>query len=113
MLHFRASTGKIEVLRPAGIGLGIGRNGIFEKTLAEIEQPLDAGDILIFYTDGLTEAMNERSELYGLDRLSAILLREKESAANDIKKAIVLDLQTFLGQRHPQDDVTMVLLKMA
>src|SRR5207249_2653593 len=103
----------IEVLRPPGIGLGVGRNGIFEKTLEEIERPLEAGDILIFYTDGLTEAMNDRSELYGLERLSAIALRERNTSPDEMKKAILMDLQTFLGEHHPQDDVTMVLLKIA
>lgn len=112
MLHLCASTGQIEVVQPQGIGLGMGKNGKFDCALEEVERTLCPGDILVFYTDGLTEAMNEQKNLYGMDRLSQIVLKKQASSAEIIKSAIMQDLQQFLNGGPPQDDVTVVLLKI-
>ncbi len=112
ILHYTAPTGVVDVVQPAGIGLGLTKNGIFERTLEEVERKLDSGDILIFYTDGLTEAMNSSNQLYGLSRLSEILLQNKHLGAEEIKSAIFRDLQIFLQSGAPQDDITLVLLKV-
>ncbi|MCI0416293.1 serine/threonine-protein phosphatase, partial [bacterium] len=88
------------------------RNGIFERTLEEVQRKLDSGDILVFYTDGLTEAMNESKQLYGLGRLSEIILKNKGGSTGEIKDAIFRDLEQFLKKKLPQDDVTLVLLKI-
>jgi len=112
VLHYRAADGKIDIIQPGGIGLGLARNGMFEKILEEIERKLDSGDVLVFYTDGLTEAMNEQNQLYGLPRLHQILLKNQQLSAEEIKAAIMRDLQFFLQNHPPQDDVTLVLLKV-
>jgi serine phosphatase RsbU (regulator of sigma subunit) len=112
VLHYSAQSATIEVVQPRGIGLGLGRDGIFEQSLEEIERKLCSGDVLVFYTDGLTEAMNAENQLYGLPRLSDILQQHIQDSAEDIKNAILNDLQSFLNRGLPQDDITLVLLKM-
>ena len=112
MLYYSAGSGQIEIMQPKGIGLGLGRDGIFEKSLEEVERNLEPGDILVFYTDGLTEAMNEQRQLYGLPRLSGIILQNKNLNTEQIKSAIVQDLNLFLNKTLPQDDITLVLLKI-
>ena len=112
ILHYRAPQGEIDIVQPGGIGLGLARNGVFEKTLEEVERKLNSGDVLLFYTDGLTEAMNSQNQLYGLPRVSQILLQNRDLSAEEIKTAIFRDLQFFLQSNAPQDDVTMVLLKV-
>jgi serine phosphatase RsbU (regulator of sigma subunit) len=112
MLHYCAESGKIEILQPPGIGLGLSKNGIFEKTLVEIERNLCTGDVIVFYTDGLTEAMNEKRDFYGLDRLSEIIVKNASFSSDQIKSAILHDLHGFLKDGLPQDDVTLVLLKV-
>lgn len=112
MLHYCAESGKVEILQPQGIGLGLSKNGIFEKTLVEIERSLCTGDVIVFYTDGLTEAMNEKRELFGLDRLSEIIVKNASLSSDQIKAAILHDLHRFLKDGLPQDDVTLVLLKV-
>jgi sigma-B regulation protein RsbU (phosphoserine phosphatase) len=77
-----------------------------------VERKLNSGDILVFYTDGLTEAMNTQLQLYGLPRLSEILLQNKHLSAEEIKGSIFRDLQSFLQSNAPQDDITLVLLKV-
>jgi len=112
IIHYHSKTGLAEIVQSRGIGLGVSRNGIFERTLEEVQRNLDSGDILVFYTDGLTEAMNESNQLYGLDRLSEIILKNSDRSTNEIKDAIFRDLEYFLNKRLPQDDVTLVLLKI-
>ena len=112
VLHYSAVQGKIEILQSDGIGLGMGKNGAFERILNEVERKLDSGDILVFYTDGLTEAMNEINHLYGLPRLISMVLENKDKSTEEIKNAILSDLNGFLNRHEPQDDVTLVLLKM-
>jgi len=112
IIHYHYKTGLAEIVQSRGIGLGVSRNGIFERTLEEVQRNLDSGDILVFYTDGLTEAMNESNQLYGLDRLSEIILKNSDRSTNEIKDAIFRDLEYFLNKRLPQDDVTLVLLKI-
>ena len=55
LLFYSAATDSIDIMQPKGIGLGLGRDGIFEKSLEEVERKLDSGDIVVFYTDGLTK----------------------------------------------------------
>jgi serine phosphatase RsbU (regulator of sigma subunit) len=112
LLYYSAEKAQIEIMQPRGIGLGLGRNGIFEKSLEEVERKLYSGDILVFYTDGLTEAMNEQRQLYGLPRLSDIILKNKDLGTEQIKAAILRDLEQFLNKTLPQDDITLVLLKI-
>lgn len=112
IIHYHFKTGLAEIVQSRGIGLGVSRNGIFERTLEEVQRNLDSGDILVFYTDGLTEAMNESNQLYGLDRLSEIIVKNKDLSTGQIKDAIFRDLEFFLNKKLPQDDVTLVLLKI-
>ncbi len=112
LLYYSAASGQIDIMQPKGIGLGLGRDGIFEKSLEEVERKLEPGDILVFYTDGLTEAMNVQRQFYGLPRLSEIILKNKDLNTEQIKAAIVRDLDLFLNKTLPQDDITLVLLKI-
>jgi serine phosphatase RsbU (regulator of sigma subunit) len=56
--------------------------------------------------------MNESNQLYGLDRLSEIIMKNKDRSTGQIKDAIFRDLEYFLDRKLPQDDVTLVLLKI-
>ena len=112
ILHYLSASKTVDVVQPGGIGLGLTRNGIFERTLEQVERKLDPGDILVFYTDGLTEAMNSQNHLYGLERLSSILAENTHLSAEEMKSAIYKDLQLFLQSNPPQDDITLVLLKV-
>ncbi len=67
LIHLEAATGRTRVLTPQGLGLGIDPGDRFEAILEEAEVPLVTGDVFVFFTDGLSEAMNDRAELFGGD----------------------------------------------
>jgi len=77
----------------------------------DAEQELVPGDQLIFYTDGITEAMNPKGEMFGLSRLDGVL----ENCGVDAKRiidSVLLELDTFRGERELADDVTMLVARV-
>jgi sigma-B regulation protein RsbU (phosphoserine phosphatase) len=74
--------------------------------------PLVSGDIFLFFTDGLSEAMNVKAELFGEGRLRTIL-EEGEGLSSDDLKAMILDeIRRFVGEADQHDDMTLVILKV-
>lgn len=94
-----------------GLGLGILRNTEFKKFLDVRKMKFNPGDILLLYTDGITEAKNMKREEYGYERLGKLLQECSNMSPNEIKEAIVKNLFEFCGQEGLDDDYTMVIVK--
>jgi sigma-B regulation protein RsbU (phosphoserine phosphatase) len=116
ILHLEASSGRTRMLSPAGLGLGMDPGARFEQILEEAVLPLRSGDVFLFFTDGLTEAMNERAELFGESRLRELM--ESVGGPGDgapvaeLKERILAEIRGFVGSAAPQDDLTLVILKV-
>jgi serine phosphatase RsbU (regulator of sigma subunit) len=113
IIHLEAASGKTRVLLPQGLGLGMDRGERFEEILEEAVTPLRKGDIFLFFTDGLSEAMNGRSELFGETRLRDIVEGVLGLTSEEIKERILLEIRGFVGDAAPHDDMTLVVLKVA
>jgi serine phosphatase RsbU (regulator of sigma subunit) len=106
--------GRARALAPQGLGLGLDPGPRFDAILEEAEVPLQSGDVFLFFTDGLSEAMNDRAELFGEGRLKELI----ESAGGDLRDEVVLkerilqSVRDFVGGAAQHDDMTMVLLKV-
>jgi len=72
---------------------------------------LELGDKIFQYTDGVTEATNLQNELYGMNRLGAILNKVKNGTPNDILPAVKKDIDEFVGAADQFDDITMLCLE--
>ena len=72
---------------------------------------LEPGDKIFQYTDGVTEATNVNNELYGMDRLGAILNQMKNGTPNEILPAVKNDIDKFVGEAPQFDDITMLCLE--
>ncbi len=101
-----------ELLRPAGMGLGLNQGKLFNTTLKVASLQLAANDALFFYSDGITEAMNAKQEEYGEERLLALAEQTDKLAAGAALSAIMADVKAFLGSSAPQDDQTLVVVKV-
>lgn len=112
LIHLRK--GLTHVLTPPGLGLGMDRGERFEEILEEAEVALESGDVFLFFTDGLSEAMNGRAELFGERRLRDVLERviATESDEVELKDRILDEIRAFVGDAAQHDDMTMVLLKV-
>lgn len=91
-----------------GIMLGM-REGIRYK---DNQIPFTRGDMLYLYTDGVTEANNEKEELYGEERLKACAEKCYENSPEEMIRFIRSDIDKFAGKAEQFDDITMVVLKM-
>ena len=98
----------VSLLKARGIALGV----IDEVDLEPVEVVLSSGDVVVLYTDGVTEATNERDEEYGVERLSALVSASRGLPAKEIINAIVKDVTAFAGSRPQFDDITLMVLKV-
>jgi sigma-B regulation protein RsbU (phosphoserine phosphatase) len=94
-----------------GLGLGIVRDDSYAKYVQLQDFNYQAGDILLLYTDGITEASNFKAEEFGYDRLSNIINENAELDVADLQKKIISDLYEFCGQSELDDDYTTVIVK--
>ena len=110
-----AASGGARMLMPDGMVLGLGLPGIgaiFDGMLEESCIPIATGDIFVLYTDGITEAMNAESDLFGEDRLSRIVEEHGHLQSEELRERIVREVESFVDGSEQHDDMTMVLLKI-
>ena len=108
----QATNGTVQSYRTQGLGVGIERGIVFEKSLVEEEVKLSPGQIYAFFTDGVTEAMNEKNELFGDENLNAILKNKSKVRSSDIVNEIWSSVKSFRGEAEVNDDMTMVVVKV-
>jgi sigma-B regulation protein RsbU (phosphoserine phosphatase) len=95
------------------LGLRIdGATEKFNELLEEKEIPLHRGDVMVFYTDGITEAMNADSDLFGDSRLSRIVEEHGHLDSDELRERILREIETFVGGADQHDDMTMILIKV-
>jgi serine phosphatase RsbU (regulator of sigma subunit) len=112
LLHLEAATGRTRVLTPQGLGLGIDAGDRFDDILEEAEVPLVPGDLFLFFTDGLSEAMNPSSELFGEQRLRDLLEATPALDSEPMKERILAAVRAFAEGTAQHDDMTMVVLRV-
>ncbi|MFQ5435424.1 MAG: PP2C family protein-serine/threonine phosphatase, partial [Anaerolineae bacterium] len=101
------ANGQIELLKGKGIALGVLPN----VTIIESSVHLHPGDTLVFYTDGVTEAMNEDYDEFGMERLQVAAGRMRHRQAKKIMQAITHAVNEHAGDTPQFDDITLVVLK--
>ena len=104
-----------QVLIPSGMVLGLRIDGAMEKfneLLEEKEISLHRGDVMVFYTDGITEAMNADNDLFGDSRLSRIVEEHGHLDSDELRERILREIETFVGSADQHDDMTMILIKV-
>ena len=103
----RSRDGRPTMLDAEGLVLGALRAVDFEEKTIE----LASGDLLLLYTDGVTEAQNAGGEFFGVERLVASLRQHKGLELEGVVKALLEDTRAFCGDRPLDDDIAMVVMK--
>ncbi|CAN5505099.1 hypothetical protein BH23ACI1_BH23ACI1_24070 [soil metagenome] len=104
-----------QVLTPSGMVLGLRIPGAaekFDELLHEERIELTTGDVIVLYTDGISEAMNNDSDLFGDARLSRLVEEHGHLDSGELRERILRELEAFVGPAEQHDDMTMVLLKI-
>ncbi|NLD57549.1 MAG: SpoIIE family protein phosphatase [Methanomicrobiales archaeon] len=106
-LHYRAADNTITELEATGIAMGVIGDANYEQ--AEIH--LAPGDILILYTDGITEAENEKQEMFDLSRLQETILASRSLTAKEMSAAILDAVRKFTRGYPQSDDITLMIIR--
>ena len=107
-LVFRNGTGAVEELEATGIAVGAMEDAVYEqKTIS-----LVTGDLIVLYTDGITEAVNDREEMYDLPRLIALIQEKRNESAQEIVDAIVSSVFAYSKGQPQFDDITLMVVKV-
>jgi phosphoserine phosphatase RsbU/P len=103
---FRAATGKVETLRSNSFFLGMFEGASFES------QPLrlDKGDVLLVYSDGLTDAQNPRGDMFGEGRLLSLIRQEAASGSHALEQRLLGAVANFTQGTPQTDDITFVIV---
>jgi sigma-B regulation protein RsbU (phosphoserine phosphatase) len=105
------SGGKIERIDTIDLGFPIGLEETISDFIFSLEIKLNSGDIVILYTDGITEAENYLGEQYGIEKLCEIVKNNWQKSANKIRQLVIDDLRAHIGKQTIYDDITLLVLK--
>jgi len=101
-----AKDGSVEQLKRTGIPLGV----MEETTWKRVSIKIEKGDVLVLYTDGITDAQNPAEEFYGLERLENAIKKHHGRSAKSILKALRGEVRTWVGNAPQFDDITLMVV---
>ena len=100
--------GRCEKIRLAGFPLGIFEEAAYDQR----SFILDAGDVVVFHSDGIGDTQNPNGEFFGHDRVCKLISEHHDLAPDALADRILEELDRFSGGAHPADDRTLVVLKV-
>ncbi|WP_055073609.1 SpoIIE family protein phosphatase [Pseudanabaena sp. 'Roaring Creek'] len=104
-------SGDVEIIDTDALGFPIGLTDEISEFIFETAINLNLGDVVVLYTDGITEAENSTKELYGLDRLIHTIGKFHRNSVDQIREAVITDIREFIGSSKVYDDITLVVMK--
>ncbi len=101
------------VIESPGVGIGIADVETFDRVLKEVRIPLRPGDVVVAYTDGVSEALNAHEEEWGIDRFMDAIRISSAEGADSVLNNVRQRLERFVGNRPQYDDMTLLALRIA
>jgi serine phosphatase RsbU (regulator of sigma subunit) len=111
LYHLRAGTGTVVRIIPRGLGLGLENAGVFASEIEEKIITYAKDDVLLFITDGVTEAEDTHGDQFGEDRLASFLREHGSAESKSIRDALLEEINGFMGGNAQHDDATIVVVK--
>ncbi len=105
------SNGEVRKIDTEELGFPIGLIDDISEMVKQIQIPIDSGDVIVLYTDGITEAENQYRRFYGLEKLCQVVQQHSHCSAKEIQRAVIQDVQRHIGRHKIYDDITLVVLK--
>jgi phosphoserine phosphatase RsbU/P len=107
-LVVRKETGAVEELALTGVAVGALDDAVYEQNKISLR----SGDVLVIYTDGITEANNTREEMFEVDRLISVVREKKDLSSQEIVDAVIDAVFEFCGTQPQFDDITLMIAKV-
>ena len=104
----------VPILVPDGLvlGLNLDNGEMFEHLLEEQTIGLRRGDLAVFFTDGITEAMNGANDFFGESRLGRLAEEHADLSSDELRERVLREVEAFVGGSPQHDDMTMILVKI-
>jgi len=103
--------GELELIDTGYLGCPVGFLADMTDYVNQKELIFNQGDVLVLYTDGITEAANMENDEYGIERLCEVVKQHSQASASSIKDAVINDVQQYIGKQTVFDDITLLVLK--
>jgi sigma-B regulation protein RsbU (phosphoserine phosphatase) len=110
-LFCSTSASSVETLNPKGMAVGIDSGEVFDRFCTDLSFRFGDGDLLLLYTDGLTEALDAAGGEFGMDRLSSELLASASEGAGEILRRLARSVKAFSSGQPQHDDITLIAIK--
>lgn len=109
-LLWRKASGKVEVISAPGVAVGVDKGAVFERITKDVNIPMESGDVLLLYTDGVNEAVDHKELEFGEERIKTILGLAAPNGAEAVVSAICDSVKKFIGGEPQSDDITLVVV---
>jgi sigma-B regulation protein RsbU (phosphoserine phosphatase) len=106
-LLYRATQGQLVKLRRTGMALGV----LADASFGQHTVRLDPGDLLVCYTDGVTDAIDAGGQAFGMERLQRVVLDRRREPASELMAGLEGAIEAFVRDTTPFDDVAIIVLK--
>jgi len=103
--------GELELIETLELGFPLGLDKEIADYVNQTIITLNTGDVVVLYTDGVTEAENIEGDMYGLERLCEVVQQNWQQTAQQIQQIVVDDVRQFIGEQTVFDDITLLVLK--
>jgi sigma-B regulation protein RsbU (phosphoserine phosphatase) len=98
-------------LKPPGMVVGIDSGDVFDRLTKDVAVPLERDDCILLYTDGITEALDNEGNEFGLERtMEAVRVSAKEGAQAIVTR-LIDELRNFVGSTAQNDDITLIAIR--
>jgi len=104
-------SGEVERVNTIELGFPVALEADIADFIATKEIQLNSGDVVVLYTDGISEAFNMNKDQYGIEPLMEVVALNREQSAAEIKQAVIDDVRRYIGEQKVFDDITLVVIK--
>ena len=111
LLYTSDDNSEIKEIKPKGIGLGLEEGKIFESSFEEQTIKLNEKDLIIFYTDGVSDSRDSSLNNYGIKRIKDFITKNKDLPVTQLVTETIHDVRSFSGNAPQYDDMTLIAVK--
>ncbi|MFZ4764065.1 MAG: SpoIIE family protein phosphatase [Roseimicrobium sp.] len=110
-LIWRHATHTVEAIAAPGLAVGVDKGDVFERVTKDVNVPMETGDVLLLFTDGVNEAVDHKGLEFGEDRIRTVLGLAAPNGAQAVVDVLCDAVQKFVGSEPQADDITLVVIR--
>ena len=110
-LLYQQKSQTLTPLKTPGMVVGIDSGDVFDRLTTDVAVSLERNDCILLYTDGITEALDNEGNEFGLERTIASVQSSAKEGAQAIVTRLIDDLRNFVGSTPQNDDITMIAIR--